>query len=52
LDAQRIRHLTAYLQELHKRGYATADHTTLLINCYTKLNDAEKLAEFIKVGLQ
>ncbi|RKP10178.1 hypothetical protein THASP1DRAFT_13206, partial [Thamnocephalis sphaerospora] len=48
LDAQRIRHLTSYLQELHKRGYATADHTTLLINCYTKLNDAEKLAEFIK----
>ncbi|RKP23269.1 hypothetical protein SYNPS1DRAFT_31012 [Syncephalis pseudoplumigaleata] len=35
-------------KELHKRGYATADHTTLLINCYTKLNDAEKLAEFIK----
>lgn len=47
LDAQRIHNLTAYLQELHKKGLATEDHTTLLLNCYTKLKDIQKLDEFI-----
>eukprot|EP00897_Mesotaenium_endlicherianum_P008071 jgi/Mesen1/7292/ME000373S06354 len=37
LDAQRIHNLTRYLERLHDRGLATADHTTLLLNCYTKL---------------
>lgn len=37
LDAQQIHNLTSYLQALHERGYANADHTTLLLNCYTKL---------------
>jgi vacuolar protein sorting-associated protein 11 len=27
---------------------ATADHTTLLLNCYAKLKDIEKLDNFIK----
>lgn len=49
LDAQRIRHLTSYLQDVHARGLASEEHTTLLVNCYTKLGDAEKLEEFIKV---
>jgi hypothetical protein len=31
LDAQRISNLTSYLQELHARGVANADHTTLLL---------------------
>uniref|UniRef100_T1ISE0 Vacuolar protein sorting-associated protein 11 homolog n=1 Tax=Strigamia maritima TaxID=126957 RepID=T1ISE0_STRMM len=48
LDAQRIHNLTAYLQALHKQGLATEDHTTLLLNCYTKLKDTDKLNEFIK----
>ncbi|ORY06607.1 vacuolar protein sorting-associated protein 11 [Basidiobolus meristosporus CBS 931.73] len=48
LDAQRIHNLTSYLQELHTTGLATADHTTLLLNCYTKLKDVAKLDEFIK----
>ncbi|KAK9766623.1 Vacuolar protein sorting-associated protein 11, variant 2 [Basidiobolus ranarum] len=48
LDAQRIHNLTSYLQELHATGLATADHTTLLLNCYTKLKDVAKLDEFIK----
>lgn len=48
LDAQRIRHLTTYLQELHIRELATAEHTTLLINCYTKLGDTRRLERFIK----
>ncbi|GBG75387.1 hypothetical protein CBR_g20017 [Chara braunii] len=48
LDAQRINNLTLYLERLHSKGLATADHTTLLLNCYTKLKDVEKLDQFIK----
>ena len=35
-----------------RKGEATEDHTTLLLNCYTKLKDSQKLDEFImtKVG--
>ncbi|GAB6019030.1 Vacuolar protein sorting-associated protein 11 [Chamberlinius hualienensis] len=47
LDAQKIHNLTAYLQELHKKGLANEDHTTLLLNCYTKLKDIDRLDEFI-----
>lgn len=49
LDAQRIHNLTAYLQTLHRQSLANADHTTLLLNCYTKLKDSLRLEEFIKV---
>eukprot|EP01100_Stratorugosa_tubuloviscum_P009148 TRINITY_DN3821_c1_g1_i2.p1 TRINITY_DN3821_c1_g1~~TRINITY_DN3821_c1_g1_i2.p1 ORF type:complete len:907 (-),score=370.21 TRINITY_DN3821_c1_g1_i2:89-2758(-) len=48
LDAQRIHNLTQYLQALHEKNVANSDHTTLLINCYTKLKDESKLNEFIK----
>ncbi|KAG0185380.1 hypothetical protein DFQ28_009464 [Apophysomyces sp. BC1034] len=48
LDAQRIYNLTNYLQELHSKGLANADHTTLLLNCYTKLKDVSRLDHFIK----
>ncbi|GAA5850787.1 hypothetical protein JCM9279_003922 [Rhodotorula babjevae] len=47
LDAQRLTHLTSYLQELHSRGLANTDITTLLLNCYTKLADDEALSRFI-----
>ncbi|KAJ2393261.1 Vacuolar protein sorting-associated protein 11 [Coemansia sp. RSA 2611] len=47
LDAQRLGNLTSYLQELHTAGMATSDHTTLLLNCYTKLRDEERLDQFI-----
>ncbi|XP_045023732.1 vacuolar protein sorting-associated protein 11 homolog isoform X1 [Daphnia magna] len=47
LDAQRIHQLTAYLQELHKQGLASEDHTTLLLNCYTKLRDTDRLNQFL-----
>ena len=49
LDAQRIKYLTEYLEELHKEKYkiANKNHTTLLLNCYTKLHDGQKLKEFI-----
>lgn len=48
LDAQRIHNLTNYLEKLHEKGFASKDHTTLLLNCYTKLKDVEKLNIFIK----
>lgn len=51
LDAQRIQQLTLYLEQLHEKQLAIADHTTLLLNCYTKLKDVEKLNSFIGVGV-
>ncbi|KDN39622.1 hypothetical protein K437DRAFT_258993 [Tilletiaria anomala UBC 951] len=48
LDAQRITNLTEYLQELHTCGLANSDHTTLLLNCYTKLKDVAALDTFIR----
>ncbi|KAJ9087067.1 Vacuolar protein sorting-associated protein 11 [Entomophthora muscae] len=52
LDAQRLRSLTTYLQELHSegQGLANPDHTTLLLNCYTKLKDEARLEAFIKAS--
>ncbi|KAG2053182.1 hypothetical protein BDR06DRAFT_956758 [Suillus hirtellus] len=40
LDAQCIHNLVTYLQELHALGLANTDHTTLLLNTYTKLKDS------------
>ena len=48
LDTQRIHNLIEYLEELHDHDKATADHTTLLLNCYAKLKDTDKLDAFIK----
>ncbi|PPQ64791.1 hypothetical protein CVT26_002623, partial [Gymnopilus dilepis] len=48
LDAQRIHNLVTYLQELHAQGLANADHTTLLLNAYTKLKDVARLDQFVK----
>lgn len=48
LDSQRIHNLTAYLQALHEKELADKHHTTLLLNCYTKLKDVKRLDEFIK----
>ena len=35
---------------VHVQGLATADHTTLLLNCYTKLKDVAKLDGFLHRG--
>lgn len=50
LDSQRINNLIEYLEELHDHDKASVDHTTLLLNCYAKLKDTEKLETFIKSG--
>jgi len=47
LDAARIHNLTRYLQALHEQGRANKDHTTLLLNCVTKLKDVAKLDQFV-----
>lgn len=55
LDAQQISNLTSYLQVMHERGLANEDHTTLLLNCFTKLKDVDNLNNFImtpKTALQ
>lgn len=47
LDAQRLPCLTTYLEALHNQGLANTQHTTLLINCYCKMHQRDKLKEFI-----
>lgn len=47
MDSKHIDKLTSYLEALHKQGHATEDHTTLLLNCFTKLNKTDDLKEFI-----
>lgn len=48
LDARHIHYLTDYLQAMHKSGRATADHTTLLLNCFTRLDRTEQLKQFLE----
>ena len=50
LDSQRIGHLTSYLEKLHSKGFASKDLTTLLLTCYTKTRDVERLDAFIAQG--
>lgn len=48
LDEQTIYNLTKYLEKLHEKDLASKEHTTLLLNCYTKLKDVEKLNAIMK----
>ncbi|XP_063625804.1 vacuolar protein sorting-associated protein 11 homolog [Cydia splendana] len=50
LESRHLEPLVLYLEELHKKGGATEDHTTLLLTCYVKLDQHDqqgKLKEFI-----
>uniref|UniRef100_A0A1L8DVY0 Vacuolar protein sorting-associated protein 11 homolog n=1 Tax=Nyssomyia neivai TaxID=330878 RepID=A0A1L8DVY0_9DIPT len=47
LDSRHISCLTDYLQHLHKMCHATADHTTLLLNCFTRLDQTTNLKDFL-----
>ena len=40
------------MQALHEKGQANADHTTLLLNCYTKLKDIAQLDKFVAVSFE
>jgi hypothetical protein len=44
LSASQTDNLVLYLEALHQRGLASAEHTTLLINCYTRAQTAESSA--------
>lgn len=50
LDAQRVDNLTAYIEALHLHPTVrpSRDHTTLLLNCYTKQIHQDKLSEFVR----
>lgn len=48
LGTQRIYNLIDYLEELHESQRANPDHTVLLLNCYAKTKDVDKLERFIK----
>ncbi|KAG7312382.1 hypothetical protein JYU34_001870 [Plutella xylostella] len=50
LESRHLEPLIIYLEELHKKGYATEDHTTLLLTCYVKIDQHDqqgKLKDFI-----
>ena len=49
LDAQNTSHLASYLEVYHRHPEAevSTDHTTLLIDCFTKMHSDEKLRNFI-----
>jgi hypothetical protein len=48
LDAQRTTNLTNYLHKLHEASLANSNHTTLLLNCYTKMSNRAELDEFLE----
>ncbi|GBG24437.1 Vacuolar protein sorting-associated protein 11-like [Hondaea fermentalgiana] len=49
LDSQRLENLISYLEALHTSTVQapTGDHTTLLLNCYTKQKMEDKLEKFV-----
>lgn len=47
LDSRHTQYLTDYLQNVHKEGRASTDHTTLLLNCFTRLDRIAELKVFL-----
>ena len=50
MDPSHIIHLTRYLQAIHDSKIATSSHSSLLLNCYSKLKDEEKINELVRQG--
>lgn len=48
LDSRHTQYLTDYLQSVHKEGKASTDHTTLLLNCFTRLDRIAELKTFLE----
>lgn len=48
LDSRHTQYLTDYLESVHKEGKASTDHTTLLLNCFTRLDRIAELKAFLK----
>lgn len=47
LDGSHIKELCMYLEVLHAKGKANSHHTTILLNCYTRLTAHDKIRDFI-----
>ena len=47
LDVSHIEYLINYLEVIHKKKLADSHHTSLLLNCYVKQKQIEKLEEFL-----
>ncbi len=47
LDSRHTQYLTDYLESLHSKKKASADHTTLLLNCFTRLDRTNELKIFL-----
>lgn len=47
LDGSHIKELCMYLEVLHTKGKANSHHTTILLNCYTRLAAHDKIRDFI-----
>ncbi|KAG5438533.1 hypothetical protein PCANB_002637 [Pneumocystis canis] len=48
INIKHIYNLISFLEALYAKGLANSDHIILLLNCYTKLKDSEKIADFVK----
>ncbi|ORY85729.1 vacuolar protein sorting protein VPS11, partial [Protomyces lactucae-debilis] len=48
LEAQHVPLLTEFLEALHRAKLSNADYSTLLLNCYAKLKQKEKLQDFVR----
>lgn len=48
LDPYRINNLVTYLEKIKDRGIAAANHITLLISCYAKLKEEEKITALLE----
>lgn len=48
MDPHRVNNLISYLEKVQERGLATKDHKTLLLSCYTKIKDDEKIKLFLQ----
>uniref|UniRef100_A0A915Q647 Vacuolar protein sorting-associated protein 11 homolog n=1 Tax=Setaria digitata TaxID=48799 RepID=A0A915Q647_9BILA len=47
LDGSHIKELCIYLEALHAKNKANSHHTTILLNCYTRLAARDKIRDFI-----
>lgn len=48
LDVSHVEFLIQYLAALHKEKLADKNHTALLLNCYVKQKQINKLEDFLK----
>ncbi|KAF5395680.1 hypothetical protein PHET_11589 [Paragonimus heterotremus] len=48
LEGGHIVQLAYYLEALDSAGLASSDHLVLLLNCYARLQDKERIAQFVQ----